>query len=160
MRHALDGEVVGLGGAGGENDFAGLGIHQRRRLRRSGVGEHALGSQARGHFLRHARIHRRSRGVIHINDLVGHAVLRNLQASATAPRRLAVIAVSAVSNASTLSALLSIPKLTRTALRAVASSSPMASSTWLGLPLLLWQAEPLDTAMPRRSSSITSQPPS
>ena len=84
MRHALDGEVVRLGSAGSPDDFTRIGIDQLGHLAtgildcffglpakhmgtRSRVTEIAFHQQAVAHFLRNARVDRRSRGVIQVN---------------------------------------------------------------------------------------------
>src|ERR1051325_2914687 len=67
---------------------------------------------------------------------------------------------STCKNDAICSALLLLPRLTRTAPRARYSSMLMASSTWLGSVLSLEQAEPLATAKPLRSSAMTRVSPS
>ena len=84
---ALDCQVVGLGGAAGENDFLGLGADQRRDLfaratngllrlpseamvAAGGVAE--LFSEIRKHRIEHARIDPRGRMIVHVNGLFQH----------------------------------------------------------------------------------------
>lgn len=83
LRHALDRQVVGLGGAGGEDDLLGAGgINQVGHLlarladglfRRPAKGMVAAGRVAEGgrkirnHRLDHARVHRGGRVIVHVN---------------------------------------------------------------------------------------------
>ena len=52
------------------------------------------------------------------------------------------------------------PRENRSDPRALASSAPMASSTWLGCAMPAVQAEPVEQAMPFASSSMSSASPS
>ncbi len=52
------------------------------------------------------------------------------------------------------------PRLMRKAERASRGEMPIAASTWLGATLPEEQAEPVDTAMPARSSAMVSVSPS
>ena len=86
LDHALDGQVVGLGGAGGPDDLARVCMDERRhlgarrldqflRLPTIGVApgrriaEGALGQEALAHALRHAGIHGRGGRVIQVQRL-------------------------------------------------------------------------------------------
>ena len=83
----LDGEVVGLGGAGSPNDFPGIGVHQCRDLatrllhRMIGIPTEHVGARSRvaeefaevGNHLRgHARVHRGGGRVVKVNGGFNH----------------------------------------------------------------------------------------
>src|SRR5690554_917775 len=82
--HALDGQVVGLGGTRGPDDLARIGVNQIRHLlagifdcflgapaidmrARSEIAKVAFDGQAVNHFFGHTRVNRGSGGIIKVN---------------------------------------------------------------------------------------------
>src|SRR5258708_1261462 len=82
IRRALDGEVVAFGGAGSPDDLLGVGVEERRdvrarllhrllrfpteRVRAARRVAELLGEEG-DHLLRHARVHRRGRGIVEVD---------------------------------------------------------------------------------------------
>ena len=143
LQCTLDGEVVGLSGPAGPDDFFSTRTNQACDLRTPGFNR-ALGEAARpmvaggiGEGISQKWLH--GRQCFWSQGRGGGVVEIDHDACPAKP-------ASTVRNPCTSSAVLPLPKLTRTAPLAVAASMPIASNTWLGSPLPLAQAEPLLTA--------------
>src|SRR5712671_1697342 len=98
IRRALDGEVVALGGAGSPDDLLWVGVEERRDVRarllhrllrlpaervRAARRVAELLGQEGDHLLRHARVHRRGRGIVEV-DRKFHVRARPVQGDTAA----------------------------------------------------------------------------